>query len=160
METSAFKIYSENKQGPKGQHIVHLRTMCHPCWWVGKGGYLIGLKNTIYRVDWILASCTISLSSSQRFHKWRRKWISQSDAKVVILVLWSPKHKLGRGYDHASYRVSLSSVQPLHRRRRKSLSQEPWPTSSFSDQLKNHELGRGRSVLATCQVSLNSVQRF
>ena len=41
-----------------------------------------------------------------------------------------------------------------------SANQKPgWP-SYFSDQPKKHKLGRGRWDLASCQVSLNSVQLF
>ena len=43
----------------------------------------------------------------------------------------------------------------------KCLSQSgPGRPSCFSDQLKKHKLGRGHWDLASCQVSLNSLQRF
>ena len=41
-----------------------------------------------------------------------------------------------------------------------SANQRPGRPSCFSDRLKKHKLGRGRWNLASCQVSLNSVQRF
>ena len=41
-----------------------------------------------------------------------------------------------------------------------SANQRPGRPSCFSDQPKKHKLGRGRWDLASCQVSLNSVQRF
>ena len=41
-----------------------------------------------------------------------------------------------------------------------SSNQMPGRPSCFSDRPKNHKLGRGRWDLASCQVSLNSVQRF
>ena len=40
-----------------------------------------------------------------------------------------------------------------------SANQRQGPPSCFSDRLETHKLGRGRWDLASCQVSLNSVQR-
>ena len=41
-----------------------------------------------------------------------------------------------------------------------SANQRPGRPSCFSDRPEKHQLGRGRWDLASCQVSLNSVQRF
>ena len=41
-----------------------------------------------------------------------------------------------------------------------SANQRPGRPSCFSDRPQKHKLGRGRWDLASCQVSLNSVQRF
>ena len=41
-----------------------------------------------------------------------------------------------------------------------SVNQRPGRPSCFSDRPEKHKLGRGRWDLASCQVSLNSVQRF
>ena len=41
-----------------------------------------------------------------------------------------------------------------------SANQRPGRPSCFSDQPEKHKLGRGRWDLASCQVSLNSIQRF
>ena len=41
-----------------------------------------------------------------------------------------------------------------------SANQRPGRPSCFSDRPKKHKLGRGRWDLASCQVSLNSIQRF
>ena len=41
-----------------------------------------------------------------------------------------------------------------------SANQRPGRPSCFSDRPEKHKLGRGRWVLASCEVSLNSVQRF
>ena len=41
-----------------------------------------------------------------------------------------------------------------------SANQRPGRPSSFSDRPEKHKLGRGHWYLASCQVSLNSVQRF
>ena len=40
-----------------------------------------------------------------------------------------------------------------------SANQRPGPPSCFSDCPKKHKLGRGHLDLASCQVSLNSVER-
>ena len=41
-----------------------------------------------------------------------------------------------------------------------SANQRPGQPSCFSDRPEKHKLGRGRSDLDSCQVSLNSIQRF
>ena len=41
-----------------------------------------------------------------------------------------------------------------------SANQRPGRPSCFSDRPEKHKLGRGRWDLASCQVSLNSIQRF
>ena len=41
-----------------------------------------------------------------------------------------------------------------------SANQRQWRPSCFSDRPEKHKLGRGRLYLASCQVWLNSVQRF
>ena len=41
-----------------------------------------------------------------------------------------------------------------------SANQRPGRPSCFSDRLEKHKLGRGRGDLASCQVLLNSIQRF
>ena len=41
-----------------------------------------------------------------------------------------------------------------------SANQRPWRTSCFSDRPEKHKLGRGHWDLASCYVSLNSVQLF
>ena len=41
-----------------------------------------------------------------------------------------------------------------------SANQKPGRPSCFSDRPAKHKLGRGRWELASCQISLNSVQRF
>ena len=72
------------------------------------------------------------------------------------------KHKLGRGVEillpvkfrwipFSGFRGEVENV---------SANQRPGRPSCFSDRPKKHKLGRGRWDLASCQVSLNSVQRF
>ena len=72
------------------------------------------------------------------------------------------KHKLGRGrWDlfHVKFRwipfnVFRGEVENV------SANQRPGRQSCFSDRPEKHKLCRGRWDLASCQVSLNSVQRF
>ena len=71
------------------------------------------------------------------------------------------KHKLGRGrwdlpvkfrwIPFSGFRGEVENV---------SANQRPGRPSCFSDRPEKHQLGRGRWDLASCQVSLNSVQRF
>ena len=71
------------------------------------------------------------------------------------------KHKLGRGHwdlpvkfcwiPFSGFREEVENV---------SANQRLGRPSCFSDQPEKHKLGRGLWDLATCQVSLNSVQRF
>ena len=76
------------------------------------------------------------------------------------------KHKLCRGRWYiASCQVLLNSVQRFEKRSRKQLSQSEAKAAIlfFSDRQKKkhtHKLGRGCWDLASCQVSLNSVQRL
>ena len=93
--------------------------------------------------------------------------------------LIGPKNKIGRGcWDLASCQVSLNSVQGFQRRSWKCLSQSQAGRSScFSDQPKNTNLAVKKEEIwlspmtnaqtptehwehVSCQVSLNSVQRF
>ena len=78
---------------------------------------------------------------------------------------WPGKHKLGRGrWDLASCQVSLKSVQRFQRRSRKCLSQSEARAAIlfFRSARKTQTWQRTLSIwdLASCQVSLNSVQRF
>ena len=53
--------------------------------------------------------------------------------------------------------ISISSFRGVEN---VSANQRPGRPSCFSDRPEKHKLGRGRWDLASCQVSLNSVQRF
>ena len=117
-------------------------------------------------------------------------FFEKSAREAIFFSNWPEKYKLGRGcWDLASCKVSLNSVVfpiclnntnlvevieillPFKFRwipfsgfrgevKNVSASQRPGRPSCFSDLLEKHKLSRGRWDLASCQVSLNSVQRF
>ena len=111
-----------------------------------------------------LASCQVSSNSVQRFQRRSRKCLNQSEARATILFFpIGPKNtKLVedieillpvkfRWIPFSGFRGEVENV---------STNQRPGRPSCFSDRPKKHKLGRGRWDLASCQVSLNSVQRF
>ena len=113
---------------------------------------------------WDLASCQVSLNSVQRFQRRSRKCLKQirdkgghlvfpigpkntnlvEDVEILLPVKfsWIP---------FSGFRGEVGNV---------SANQRPGQPSCFSDRPEKHKLGRGRWDLASCQVSLNSVQRF
>ena len=134
-------------------------------------------KHELSRGRWDVGS-KVSLYSIQQFQRRSRKCFSQSEARAAILFFFSigPKNTnlvaRGRWY-LASCQVSLDSVQRFQRRSPKCLSQgnqRPGQPSCFSDQSKKkkkphthtqtQKLGRGRWDLASCQFSLNFLQRL
>ena len=132
------------------------------------GGHLvfpIGPKNTkLGRGRWDLASCQDSLNSVQGFLQRSRKCLSQSEDGGGHLVFpIGPKNtNLVEGFEilppikfcwirFSGFRGEVKNV---------SANQRPGRPSCFSDRLEKHKLGRGRWDIASCQVSLNSVQRF
>ena len=121
-------------------------------------------KHKLGRGHWDLASCQVSLNSVQRFQRRSRKCLSQSEARAAILFFRSAQktQNLVKGVEillpvkfrwipFSGFREEVENV---------SANQRPgWP-SCFYDQPEKHKLGRGLWDLASCQVSLNSVQRF
>ena len=82
-----------------------------------------------------------------------------------LFYLSARKHRLGKGrWDLASCQVSSNSVQRFQRRSRKCLSQAEAGTAILffrsAQKTQLFKLGRRCWDLASCQVSLNSVQRF
>ena len=87
----------------------------------------------------------------------------EESAKVDICLLNSPKNtNLVEDFDtlfpvkfcwipFSGFRGKVENV---------SANQRPGRPSCFSERTEKHKLGRGRWDLASCQVSLNSVQRF
>ena len=78
-----------NNKRPKGPQNVHLSTMCHLFWWIGKGGLfylLFGLKNTnsVEDVELLLhvRFCWIPFSG---FRGKVKICLSQSEAREAIL---------------------------------------------------------------------------
>ena len=134
----------------------------------GQGGHLvfpIGPKtHKLGRGLWDLASYQVSLNSVQRFQRRSQKCLSQSEARSAILFFpIGPKNtNLVEGFEillpvkfrwilFSSFRGEVENV---------SANQMPGQPSCFSDRPEKYKLGRGYWELASCQVSLNSVQRF
>ena len=69
---------------------------------------------------------------------------SEEDVEILLPVKF-------RWITFSSFRGKVENV---------SANQRPGRPSCFSHQPEKHKLGRGRWDLASCQVSLNSVQRF
>ena len=121
-------------------------------------------KHKLGRGHWDLASCQVSLNSVQRFHRRSRKCLSQSEARAAILFFpIGPKNtNLVEGIEillpvkfiRIPFSGFTGEVENV------SANQRPWRPSCFSDRPEKHTLGRGRWDLASCQVLLNSVQRF
>ena len=139
-------------------------------------------KHKLGRGRWDLASCQLSLNSVRRFQ--RRSW------KCESLQTDGRRRTDGQRtvrYDNSSYELKpcLNPISPKNTNlledveillpvkfrwipfsgfreevENVSANQRPGRPSYFSDQPEKHKLGRGLWDLASCQVSLNSVQRF
>ena len=117
-------------------------------------------KHKLGRGRWDLASCQVSLNSVQQFKSKCWKCLSQWETRVAIFFLIGPKNTnlvddveilLPVKFRWISFRGEVENV---------SVNQRPgWP-SFFPYRSEKHKLGRGRWDLASCQVSLNSVQQF
>ena len=103
-------------------------------------------KHQFGRGHWDLSSCQVSLQAVQRFQRRSRKCLSQSEARAAILFPVK-FHQI----PFSSFRGEVENVSANQK--------QGWP-SCFSDRPKKHKLGRGRWDLSSCQVLLNSVQRF
>ena len=121
-------------------------------------------KHKLGRGCWDLASCQFLLNSVQWLQRRSRKCLSQSEARAAILFFSiSPKNTnlvedveillpvKFRWNPFSGFRGEVENV---------SANQRPWQPSCFYDWPEIHKLGRGRWDLASCQVSLNSVQQF
>ena len=156
-------------RGPKGH--ISCTWSCHyvpPFWRIGQGGHPVfsdrPKKHKLGRGRWDLSSCQVLLNSFQRFQRRSRKCLSQSEARAAILFSDQPKKNTNlveiieillpakfRWIPFSGFRGEVENV---------SANQRPGQPSCFCDRPKKHKLGRGRWDLASCQVSLNSVQRF
>ena len=114
-------------------------------------------KHKLGRGHWDLASCQDPV---QRIHRRSRKCLSQSEARAAILFFWLAN--LVEYFEilfpvkfcwilFSGFRGEVENV---------SANQRPGRPSCFSDQPEKHKLGRGCWDLASCQVSLNSIQQF
>ena len=156
----------KNKR-PKGPHIVHLSTMCHLFEESAKADIFVywSARKTQTRKR-MLRSCF--LSSFVEF----RSAVSEEKSKMSQSIRGQGGHlvfPIGpkntnlvedveillpvkfRWIPFSSFRGEVENV---------SANQRPGRPSCFSDRPEKHKLCRGRWDLASCQVSLNSVQRF
>ena len=120
-------------------------------------------KHKLGRGRWDLASCQVSLNSlavSEEKSKMSQPIRGQGghlvfpigpkntnlveDVEILLPVKF-------RWIPYSGFRGEVENV---------SANQRPWRPSCFSDWPEKHKLGRGRWDLASCQVSLNSLQRF
>ena len=121
-------------------------------------------KHRLGRGRWDLASCQVSLNSVQHFQRRSRKCLSQSEPRVAILFFpIGPKNtnlvedveiSLPVKFRWIPFKDFRGEVENV------SANQRPGRPSCFSDRPEKHKLGRGHWDLASCQVSLNSVQQF
>ena len=120
-------------------------------------------KHKLGRGRWDLTSCQVSLNSVQRFQRRSRKCFSQSEARAAILFFRSARKNTNLVEDIEILLpvkfpwIPFSGFREVEN---VSANQRPGRPSCFSDRPEKHKLGRGRWDLASCQVSLNSVQRF
>ena len=130
---------------PKGPHNVHLSTMCHLLWWIGQGGNfcsLFGPKNTNLVED-------VKILLPVKF-RWIVFWISPKNTNLVedienllfVKFRWIP---------FSRFRGEVKNV---------SANQRTGRLSCFSDQPEKRKPGRWCWDLASCQLLLNSIQRF
>ena len=93
--------------------------------------------------------------STEYFAYLQRTYWSDSNHPLLSfplhLKLWNRIMK--QEAQRATYRAPEYNVPPF-------LTDWPGRPSCFSDRPKKHKLGRGRWDLSSCQVSLNSIQRF
>ena len=88
----------------------------------------------------------------------------KESTKADIFVYWSAqktqtRKRMLRSCFLSSF-VEFRSAVSEEKSKNVSANQRPGRPSCFSDRPEKHKLGRGRWDLASCQVSLNSVQRF
>ena len=121
-------------------------------------------KHKLGRGRWDHASCQVSLNSVQRFQRRSRKCHSQSEARAAILFFRSTRKT--QTWKRTLRSCFLSSFVEFHSAVSEGKSKMSQRIRGQGGHLvfpigpKNTKLGRGRWDLASCQVSLNSVQRF
>ena len=140
--------------------------MCHLLWWIGQGGnfyLLFGPKNTNLVEDIkILLPVKFRWIPFSSFRGKVKICLSQSEARAAILFFRSARKNTNlvegveillpikfRRIRFSGFRGEVENV---------SANQRPGRPSCFSDWPKKHKLGRGLWDLASCQVSLNSIQ--
>ena len=121
-------------------------------------------KHKIGRGRWGLASCQVSLNSDLPFQREKSKMsqpIRSQGGHLVFSI--GPKNTnlvedieilLPVKFHWIPFNGFRGEVENV------SANQRPGRPSCFSDRPEKHKIGRGRWGLASCQVSLNSNQRF
>ena len=161
------KRRKEINKRPKGPHIVHLSTMCHLFGGLAWAAILF-FRSARKTQTWLRTLRSCSLSSFVKF----RSAVSEEKSKMSqpirgqgghLVFLIGPKNTnlvedveillpvKFRWIPFSSFRGEVEKV---------SANQRPGRPSCFSNWPEKHKLGRGRWDFASCQVSLNSVQRF
>ena len=153
-------------RGPKG-HITYTWAQC-ATFFDGLARVAIFIyfsdKHKLVRGHWDLASYQVSLNSIQQFQRKSQNMyqpvrgqgghfvflIGPKNTHLVegVEILLSVKF---RWIPFSDFRGEVENVSAKHR---------PGRPPCFSDLPEKHKLGRGRWDLASCQVSLNSVQWF
>ena len=142
--------------------------MCHLLWWIGQGGKfysLFGQKNTNLVEDIkILLPVKFRWIPFSGFRGKVKICLSQSEARVAILFFGSAlkntnlvenvENLLSVKFRWISFSGFIGEVKNV------SANQRTGRLSCFSDQREKHKPGRGCWDLASCQVFLNSIQRF
>ena len=119
-------------------------------------------KHKLGRGRWDLASCQVSMNSVQLFHKLKMSQQIRGQGGYLVFPIGAKNTNLVEDVDillsvkfccilFSSFRGEVENV---------SANQRPGRPSCYSDRPEKHKLGRGRWDLASCQVSMNSVQRF
>ena len=134
--------HANSDKGPKGPHIMHLSTMCH----------LFDKFFTDPPAVSEVKSKMSQLIRGQGRHlvfpivpppkKKKKNLVDDVGILLPVKFRWIP---------FSSFRGEVENV---------SGNQRPWLPSRFSDRPEKHKLGRGLWDLASCQVSLNSIQWF
>ena len=119
-------------------------------------------KHKLGRGHWDLSSYQVSLQAVQQFQRRSWKCLSQSEARVAILLFRSAeKHKLGRGrWNLASCQIQQIPFSGFREVENVSANQKPGQPSCFSDRPEKHKLHRGPWDISSSLVSLISVQQF
>ena len=120
-------------------------------------------KHKLGRGRWDLASYQVSLKSVQRFQRRSQKCLSQSEARRPSwFSVWPKNTNLVEGVEILlPVKFHWIPLSGFYREvKNVSANQRLGRPSCFSDRPEKHKLGRGLWDLASCQVLLNSVQRF
>ena len=113
---------------PKGPHIVHLSTMCHLLYRLGRAAIFVSSstwkKNCVEDIEILLPVRFRWIPFSSFRGEVENVLANQRPGRPSCFSDWPEKHKLGRGrWDLASCQVSLNYVLRFQRRSQKCLSQ-------------------------------------